>query len=212
MVENSIFDFLKATQEQEKQEKARVTEKKTDVITELIKQISDTSIEPREKMYVDMGKMLFDVEKIKMISRIDKKMIYYFIVNYIALYFYFDFYRNFRYKLVYSSEEKKVTCTHMNGLLDIRECPLCGGVGEYVDERLISRNVLSKREVDNLQKLVEKYEILLNDILQLFISEQGKGRDEVIRIMNGITEEMRQSMIGRLSGLMGKNVRDVENV
>lgn len=206
MTENTLIDILKRNQEpNEKQNK-------TDVISDLIKQISDTSIEPREKMYVDMGRMLFDLEKIKMISRLDKRMIYYFIVNYIALYFYFDFYRKFKYKIVFTVKLKKERCNHLNGLITAQECPLCQGSGEYIDERLVSKDIINKKDLENMQKLIDKYEILLNDILQLFISEQGKGRDEVIRILNGINEELRQSMLGKISGFMGKNVRDVENI
>jgi len=118
----------------------------------------------KDKILAQMVEKLFDEQKLLMIARLDTNLAYYIVKHLIIDNFYMDYYS--KIKIIY--EMKKI---------DIE--PYYEIVPNY-DDKDISVHI------------VDSYKRLINEILQITISFQGKGREEILQTIKTIEAKILQ--------------------
>jgi len=122
--------------------------------------------DPKEQLYLEMGQTLFKEDKLYMISRLNGGRMEYIIKNIILI----DFYQ-----------------TYFAG------CRVDFKLKKIDNPPYYNKSVIVTRP-DPDRVLIKVYNRFVNKILKLTISDGGEGRKEIIKILGGIEEQLREKI------------------
>jgi len=145
-----------------------------DSLKDFFTKFADVS-EPKDKILTDMSHMLFDEEKLLMIARLDKNLAFYIVKHYIILIYFYRYYNVS--KVIIKTEESD-------------EYPFYKIKPEY---NYPEHNVL-----------IESYEEFIKKLLQITISFDGGGREDIKQIIEALFREKEKEEERGFRGLMKK--------
>jgi len=141
----------------------------------------------KEKVLKEVVDKLFSKEHLLMISRLDNTLAYHVIKFLIIDIFYADYY--YSCKMTYHL----VKCFHIEKIKDTTNKTYDKVVWDNPPYEMVV--TYTYPSIDNIIK--RSYRRFINELLQVTISFNGKGRDELIKLYDSVNRELRNEDMNR---------------
>jgi len=146
-----------------KDTKQETDDNKAITIADLFSAIKETK-DAREVAFSNMVEKLFNKDALLMISRLDKQLRYYIVKHLIIDNFYNQFYQQIEVKVKFVKDKK---------------FPFY--------KRQITEIIGNKKDI-----MIKGYRKLIDELLQITISDEGKGRTEILSIIAAAEQKIRE--------------------
>jgi hypothetical protein len=142
--------------EEPKKGELTVNAEKALINTQTIRDIINETRDPRDLALMETGKMMWDKDKLNMVGRHDRTMMYYLIKNFIVINFYQKFWENITYEYEIGVDAK--TGEHTHKMLDYTH---------PYDTKMMEGEYLR----------------ILLTVQEMLIGLDGKSREEIVTIL-----------------------------